>query len=351
MNKTFCVLPFYSYEISSYTGKNIYCCRLQPGADIELVRQSIKNQSRAPECQTCWKLEDAGLESERQLHNRTLDYYLDTDIERIEQEAIAHGPLTKIVKLATSNVCNGTCVTCGSGASSAWAALENKKIQYQIIPAPVINKLDFESIAQLSFVGGEPMLEKRNFQILQHLRNTGNTGCFVNIVTNGSVKLTSNQKDLLSNFNNLNICLSIDGTGSQFEYMRYPLKWQQMLGSVREFKSISKYVSVSSMISNLNVFYYNNIIDFFEEQSLTYLCKQIEYPSIFSPGNIPLHIKEKFLDSCDRRHSEISSFLSIGLHSDLLWQRFQTEVARQDQLKNIKIQDYMPATAQYLQFT
>lgn len=111
MNNYFCVLPFFSYEISQINSKNIYCCRLKPGTDIKQVQQSILNQQRAPECSTCWKLEDHGNPSERQIHNSAFDYYADRDLELIEQDARAGQYQTKIVKLHTSNLCNGTCVT------------------------------------------------------------------------------------------------------------------------------------------------------------------------------------------------------------------------------------------------
>mgnify|MGYP003704344847 CR=1 FL=1 len=68
---------------------------------------------------------------------------------------------------------------------------------------------------------------------------------------------------IISNFKNLNICVSIDGTGSVFEYLRYPLKWNKLTENLKKFKAITPMVSVSAMISNLNIFfieYLHNII-------------------------------------------------------------------------------------------
>lgn len=346
MNKYFCVLPFYSYENSIGSTENIYCCRLRPGTNIESVRDSIKNKQCAPECQTCWSLESAGLNSERQIHNQTLDYYLDRDLEKIEQDAINIGFQTKIVKLTTSNLCNGTCVTCGSALSSAWAQLENKHIVYQ---TEQFEHLDFSSIAQLGFVGGEPLLEKTNFKILENLLAAGNTDCFISIVTNGSVNLKQHQIDLLKQFKNLNICLSIDGVGPIFEYMRYPLKWPTLLTNIEVFKSITNNISVSAMISNLNILYLTELLDFFHSNNLNYLCKQIEYPVMFSPGNLPANVKQTIIDKNSKYKQQVVGFLNCGvLYTDAMFNNLRNEVVRQDALKNIRIVDFMPEIAVYL---
>jgi len=293
-------------------------------------------------CNTCWKLEDQGLTSERQLHNNTFDFYLDRDLEKIQQDAVAQRNTPQIIKLATSNLCNGTCVTCNSYCSSAWAALENKKINYNKISAAEIEKIDWADIKQLSFVGGEPLLEKLNFEILDRLVKSNNTSCFISIVTNGSCALTPNQIQLLSKFPNLNICLSIDGVGSRFEYMRYPLDWGLLCENLQRFKKLTSNISVSAMVSNLNIFYYSEMIDFFVEQDINYLCKQIEHPGYFAPGNLPNKFKQQVLDNNPRYHDQVNSFLNMGSYDHSLFLRCCNEIRRQDDLKNICISDYLP---------
>jgi sulfatase maturation enzyme AslB (radical SAM superfamily) len=339
MNNYFCVLPFFSYESSSQYTQNIYCCRLPPGTNIQDVQQSIKNKERSPACNTCWKLEDQGLESERKTHNRTFDYYADRDLELIEQDAITNGFTPKIIKLATSNLCNATCITCGAHSSTAWAKLENRPIEYAIADTTAI---DFKDIVQLSFVGGEPLLEKRNFDILKELISFGNTNCFISIVTNGSIELSQQQLSILSQFKNLNICLSIDGTGDQFNYVRWPLKWDQLQYNLDQFKQMTQHISVSCMISNLNVLYYSKLIEFFESNQLKYLCKQIVDPEYFAPGNLPEQFKQQVLKNNRKYHNEVSAFLSYGKE---MFEKFWEEIDRQDQLKGIDIKDYLPELA------
>ncbi len=342
MNNYFCVLPFYSLEIDHRTGKNIYCCRLPADTDIKQVQQSIINQQRSPSCGTCWRLEDRGLPSERQLHNSAFDFYLDRDLEKIEQDAIDNQYRSQIVKLDTSNLCNGMCVTCNSSHSSAWAALENKPIKYNKIATKEIDKINWQDIRQLSFVGGEPLLEKLNFEILNRLLESNNTSCFVSIVTNGSCALSPAQFQLLRKFSNLNICLSIDGVSARFEYMRYPLSWSLLCENLEHFKKITSNISVSAMISNVNVYYYTELIDFFKQNNLNYLCKQVEQPRYFSPGNLPDYFKQQVIDNNPLYGDQVRSFLNMGAFSDALFKKCCEEIQRQDTLKNIDISDYMP---------
>ena len=342
MNNYFCVLPFFSYENQPGSNDNIYCCRLSAGTNIDDVRNSIKNQKKAPNCDTCWQLEDRGLPSERQIHNRAFDYYSNRDLELIEKDAIEHGFVTKIVKLNTSNLCNSTCMTCGPNASTAWAKLKKIPIEYQVMNTSKL-ELDFTSIIQLSFIGGEPLLERQNFDVLERLIVMGNTDCFISIVTNSSIELNSKQLNILSKFKNLNICLSIDGVGPQFEYLRWPLKWAQLEHNLKQFKQIARHVSVSCMISNLNVFYYTELVEFFQLHNLPYLCKQIEYPNYFSPGNLTDEFKKQVLLRNQKYYHEVSGFLNFGRNN--LLDKFWKEIDQQDQLKGICIQDYLPELA------
>lgn len=344
------MLPFFGYEIDiNEPNTNIYCCRIAKGADIEKIKEHIKLKEKAPECKTCWQLEDRELKSERQLHNLSLDYYEDVSIENLELEAITDGYKTKIVKLATSNICNGQCVTCGPSSSSSWASLKNKNINYKQLDIDKLN-LDFKNIKELSFVGGEPFLEKKNFSILEKLLPHNNK-CFINIVTNGSVKLTDNQIYVLKQFENLNLCFSIDGTEKAFEYLRYPIIWDDLISNLDAAREITNNISVSAMISNLSIFYYSEMVDFFQLQKINYLFKPIEHPVIFNPGNLPNKIKQYIINKNYKHQDQVTNFLSLSNLTENSWSLFKSEIEYQDNLKNISINDYIPDLAKLFRDT
>lgn len=340
-SKTFCVLPFYGFENrqAGKADKNIWCCRLTPNTDIEQVRSDALNNRQNAACQTCWDLENQAQVSERQLHNSSLDFYWNRDLSDIEQQAQQGRYSPVVIKLHTSNICNGTCVTCGPALSTAWSQLRGLPVRYQNLNLTQLSHIDWPNIQSLSFVGGEPLLEKTNFDILAHLLSTGNSDCFISIVTNSSMAISSSQLEILSQFKNLNLCLSIDATGSYFEYLRYPLKWSVLEQNLTNFRNITDNISVSCMISNLSIFCYDQTRDWFKEQNLPYLCKQITTPTYFAPGNLPPDVKD-FLLQYTKYPNEVKSFIEMGAHNPLLWQQFKDEIKSQDTMKNISIQNY-----------
>ena len=348
MNNYFCVLPFFSYELGTQATSNIYCCRLAANTDILSVRNSMMLGQRAAECTACWSLEDAGLESERQIHNRTFDWLLDRDLETIESQVKQGNFSTQIVKLATSNLCNGQCIICSSDASSSWAQLRPSKKTYQILPQHSYSNIDWSQVRQLTFLGGEPLLEKKNFQILETLISLKNTSCLISFITNGSVELSLHQKNILANFSNLNFCISIDGIEKNFEYLRFPLRWDTLLANIAFMKTISTNISVSATVTNLSIFDYANLIDFFLEQKLPYICKPIENPAVFSPSNWPHDIRELILSRNQKYHDQVRHFLWSKNFSAALYQDFLLEVDNQDFLKKIQIKDFMPEVAEIL---
>jgi hypothetical protein len=171
MNDYFCVLPFFGYEFTASSGT--HCCLLPKNYNIESIKNDMLSGKRSPFCSACWNLEDAGLISDRKIKNSALDFYLDRDIKFIEEDAKQGKYKTIMVKNATSNTCNSTCVTCNSGPSSAWAPLEKK---LGLKPAPALSmtteqidkNLNFSDLVMLNFVGGEPLYENSIFTYLKN---------------------------------------------------------------------------------------------------------------------------------------------------------------------------------------
>jgi len=340
MNNYFCVLPFYSQEINGLSSKSTPCCLLPIDADLNTLKQEMLNGQRPSACQKCWDIEDQGRKSDRQIKNEAFDYYANKDIITIEEECQQGHHSTQIVKLYTSNLCNSTCVTCGSSASSAWATLRKQKT-FQIISNDALDPIDYKNLKMLSFVGGEPLLEKKNFYVLEKLLEHNNSDCFISFVTNSSVSLNDNQKNILSKFKKVNICLSIDGIESRFEYMRYPLGWNLLLENLEFFRSLNFNISASYVISNINAIYYQETIDWFKKEKILHNHIVVSYPSYFSPQHLPFEIKKKL-------NNPLIPQVTNELDNVKFDEAIQ-ELKTQDYLKKINIKDYMPEFFEIIQ--
>ena len=332
--QNFCVLPFFAYETDGQSLHNIYCCRWPKGTDVDEVRQHIQANKKHDACTSCWKVEDAQDISERMMHNRTMDYLLDTDIDELANQACQGKHSIKMLKLYTSNICNGLCVTCGPEASTAWQKLESNILTYEKLTT--IPDVDYARLKYLSLVGGEPLLEKRNWDILEKLKSLGNTDIFVTIVTNGTVNINKHNKKILESFSRLNFCFSIDGLEDCYQYLRFPASWNDLEKNVRSYREITDNISVSTMISNINVFQVAAMKEWFVKQSLPYLMKPIEAPIHFAPWNLPDHLK--YLAS-ELSQGQSDIYTRMGRCTS--WQECQKEIVRQDRLKNISIVNFL----------
>lgn len=344
---TFCVLPWFGRE-KDWRELDTHCCLLPKKYDIKKIQKEMLAGQRPAECQKCWNLEDQGLTSDRQLKNSALDWYWNRDLQFIKQDAAAGVEKILMLKLLTSYTCNATCVSCNSGFSSSWSKLDRKIDKtipirkYRFIDLEKIFKeVDFSELKTLTLLGGEPLYEKKNFLILEKLLELGNKNCFISMVTNGSVALSSDYKKILSKFKNLNFCLSIDGTESAFEYVRYPLKWDVLEKNLSFFRDLTDLVSANYTLSNLNVLYHNRTVEWFRSQNMMYANNPIYRPAWLQPRALPISAKEHLKSVLN----ETDYATYIGEHTttdDDNFQEFCRQISTQDQAKGIRLRDYLP---------
>lgn len=345
---TFCVLPFYAIEFPSKTS----CCLLQSYESISEIKQKMLDGQRPQSCSKCWRLEDHGIKSDRQIKNETLDYYSDTDLEQLIQQSKQGKNRIVHYKIDTSNTCNAACVTCSGYFSSTWNKLNQKNNlpqnkNWKILPDQTAAWIDFTHARSISFRGGESFLSDTNFYILEQLILHKNTDCFVNFVTNGSFSLSKKQKHILSHFSNINFCFSIDGIGLVFEYLRWPLKWNTIENNILWCRANNIEVSVSYTLSNLNLLYHNETTQWFEKNNLNYLINPVYSPGHFRPQSLSAKVKKSLIDRCGIK---VENWLSHTSEDDTLFEKLKIEIAKQDKMKNIAIKDYLPELAALLKW-
>lgn len=351
---TFCVLPWFGKEIR-WDQKETHCCLLPKSYDVKKIQFEMLNGQKPVECNKCWQLEDNGLQSDRQLKNSALDFYWDRDLAFIKQDAESGVEKTLMLKLLTSFTCNATCVSCNSGSSSSWAQLDRRIDSdipiRQYTPVNIkdlTNRIDFKELKMLSLIGGEPLYEKKNFELLEYLIGIGNTDVFLSLVTNGSVELTDRQKNILSQFKKVNFCLSIDGIGPVFEYLRFPLLWSDLVNNLKFFREVTDNISVNYTLSNLNVLYHNQTVEWFNKEKLPYANNPVYAPAWLQPKSLPVSVKQLL----KQQLSDIDYQTYIGEHHtqehQTNFEKLLIETAKQDRAKHIELKTYLPELHQLL---
>jgi len=327
--KNFCVMPWYSSEVNLATGTESVCCWIQEDISRQDLQHKFLSGQTPDECRECWRCENTGVESRRQMENRFLDFKMDQDIESIAQQAMRGASQINMYQLFLGSTCNSACATCGPNASSLWRSLlkntvsirqENQEIHRNF--EQFAQGVDWKQAQRFNLVGGEPLLIQQSFRVLEKLLEAGNTRCRVSFVTNGSVAPNEQQIALLKNFSDISCCVSIDGIGTAFEYIRYPLRWDTLVNNLAIYRKIFSEVVVNVTVSNLNYHIKEDIVSWLGSQQLRHFETYVTDPPWFNCEVVPGHE---------------------------LWSKFVEEITMQDSLKQINIQDYLPDVARLIQ--
>jgi hypothetical protein len=335
---TFCVLPWYSVELPG----NTPCCLLPKNTDVAQLKNDLLAGIKSEACSKCWNIESTINLSRRQLENQFLDYKLNRDLDKIRNDCQDNKNKAMLYQLNTSNLCNQACVSCNSGASTKWADLNRKNnlptIKHHGLDMLALD-IDYQHCRRMSLLGGEPLFDPKTFEILQNLVDYDNTDCFVTMVTNGSIRLNQTQVELLKKFTDLNICISIDGIDSVFEYMRWPGKWDNLVTNLNHYLDITPNISVSYTISALNALYYDQTVAWFKQNNLRYNHNIVDNPQWLSVRHMPVEFKKLL-----KHHDFFKQWCNIDGNETSI-ATFTDNIMHQDQLKKISIRDYMPIVA------
>ena len=335
---SFCVLPFYGREHPAGTA----CCLLPKNHDLKKIQADMLNGVRPDSCAKCWNLEDLGIKSDRNLKNETVDFYLDKNIQDLFGDCKHARHRVIHYKIDASNTCNAACVTCNSESSSAWGLLQKKNKQrysrtWNISLDKIDQNIDYNTAKMIIFRGGEPLLSKTNFHILEQLIKADNINCFISFQTNGSITPTAKQEQILTHFKNLSFSFSIDGVGPVFEYLRYPLKWKDLEKNIAWCHQRNIMVSANYTVSNLNVFYHQQTISWFRQNNINYQLNLVYDPAWFRPSALPGWIKNQTDFNFIHQHDDDENYAV-----------FRSKIAEQDAWKNISLREYLPELADLL---
>ena len=167
--------------------------------------------------------------------------------------------------LKLGNTCNLQCAICDPYASSKWAAFyrETGRGTWQNQKWP--DKDEFwdslseiaPTIKKIELSGGEPFLIKKQKILIDFLVNNGYAkDVDITWITN----TTQYPEDIISKFTEfkyVRIMLSIDNTHEQFEFQRYPAKWDTSYETILKYKKLNDdgiiNLGISHTIGLLNV--------------------------------------------------------------------------------------------------
>jgi radical SAM protein with 4Fe4S-binding SPASM domain len=265
------------------------------------IRSELLSGVQSAGCEKCWRHEAEGLQSNRQWHigKNSHDFYSSwyDDLK------------VRSLDLKPGNVCNFKCRVCNPTSSSLVAEEVRQSQRQRGIAIPVVGdrwegynefmwaELDrlIPDVENLDFYGGEPFLLKELKTFLRSaVANGHSTHIRLHFNTNGSI-YPADLIDTLQKFREVDVCLSIDNTGKQFELERGG-SWELVEENILQFKALTVdptfKVSVFPTVNIQNIYYLDRLYAWANEHDIMITLNFLDDPDYLSIDSMTSAAKE-----------------------------------------------------------
>jgi len=397
-SKIFCMMPWVHMHAFP-DGRAYPCCfadywhpvgdlREKPMNEIwnddgyKNLRVNMLNEIKSKECKTCYEREQHGGFSLRNDANKTYGHHIG-EVAQTNDDGVHPEFKIRYWDVRFSNLCNFSCRSCGPIFSSNWyndhVKLYNRKpdvlgremarVEYtagnedammeQMLP-------HIPHLEQVYFAGGEPLIMKEHYFLLEKLIEYGKTDIRIQYNTNFS-ELRFKDKhvfDYWKHFKNVSVGASLDASGARAELMRKGTDWKQTIANrekmIREVPHVDFYVS--STVSAMNVLH---VLDFHKEwtelgliQAKDWNINMCQSPDWYRTDILPRKFKNEVVipayhkhlawlkpqDTLQRATNGYESMLNFITAQDLdhLLPRFREEIEKLDNVRNENFWETFP---------
>ena len=350
-NKTFCMAPWTHTYLSPQTERRMCCASRELAQSfkqyidtsneakeykpltlrehwnsdhMKSVRLRMMAGEELPECEVCdHKLLNTNVY--RSYWNQLFKHKIDEAFDSTDETGATTMP-TISFDYRFNNLCNFKCRMCGDMLSSSWEAESRKhktwnkesqpwmasplreqitKFQDTQVVQEFVEAIETKTIKEIYWCGGEPLLWDMHWKAMRRIIELGFAKeVYVRYNTNLSRTSFKETKlfDLLPEFQDWQICSSLDGTGEVGEYIRDGLDYQQWLENFKEGLLIAKTaremrldftITMPGLLELKNMFDLSRELD---TEILTKVMFTFSDDEIFSPLSLPKALLHKILD-------------------------------------------------------
>ncbi len=357
MNKnTFCIYPFTALALKHFNNKGELesfwpCCMMGNPVDgkwepnrlgvegvngmtpeemfnhprMKLLRENLLNGVKDSACEVCWKNEERGMQSFRQVSIAN-EFMITPEVI----QDVINTPRVEEIDISVTNLCNLRCRMCAPSLSNSLVIDDkyfeknnmldevvevtgwwnNNSYAYKIEESPtwewLLNNTGKLKIVKMS--GGEPFYNKNVIRFIDKcIENDSAKELTLSFRTNGTM-FTAEIVDKLSKFKNNLHDISVDGHGTAYEYIRFPGKFDDLEKNIRLYKSrISAPIRLIYIVSIHNVM---NIPDFITWARGLDSGTDIRFTQIYS-NERGVALKHLSVELLNKAKNQILPFLDI----------------------------------------
>jgi radical SAM protein with 4Fe4S-binding SPASM domain len=341
-SKTFCMLPW--MHMHAFPDGRAYPCCLSdywhPVGDLrkntmeevwnqdayKTMRTNMLSGKECKECTKCYEQEQHGAFSMRNDSNRNYGHHI-AEAEQTNADGSVDDFKIRYWDVRFSNLCNFSCRSCGPIFSSNWyndhVKLYGKKpdvlgrdmarVEYTAGDEnAMLEQMEqhIPYLEQVYFAGGEPLIMKEHYYLLEKLIEYGKTDVRIQYNTNFSEMRFKDKHvyDYWKEFKNVSVGASLDAMGPQAELMRKGTKWEQTVENRFQMMAKVPHVDfyVSSTISAMNVLH---VLDFHKEWTKMGLITAKDWninicqsPEWYRPDIFPQWFKDEVITPAYEKH-------------------------------------------------
>lgn len=297
-SKSFCMLPW--MHMHAFPDGRAYPCCLadywKPVGDLrkhtmeevwnqaayKTMRVNMLEDKPCTECTKCYEQEENGFFSMRYDSNRNYGHHI-AEVDNTLSDGTHPEFKIRYWDVRFSNLCNFSCRSCGPIFSSNWyndhVKLYGKKpdvLGRDMLRVEYTSGNEDDMMAQMMphiphleqvyFAGGEPLIMKEHYFMLEKLIEHNKTDIRIQYNTNFS-ELRFKDKhvfDYWKHFKNVSVGASLDASGSRAELMRKGTDWNQTVENrqrmMQEVPHVDFYVSATVSVMNIL-----HVLDFHRE--------------------------------------------------------------------------------------
>ena len=265
----------------------------QNGSHIVNVRKNIQQGVPVSGCNRCYDADNKNQTSFRTRKNFQSAIYEGNYFHHSLMQSPARpimqkthlNELPKNITVAFSNLCNSRCRMCNEEVSHLIAIDQGSKnplIQLNSHQIDQIHELidKNDNLFYVEITGGEPFLQQEVLQFLNRMVSNQQQHVRVNIHTNGTIW---NQEliDVLSNFSNLWLAISIETMHESNNYIRLGSDIDQVRQIIANFRSLlprAKEIYLHCTPQALSVMYIDTLFDYCIKHKINLIGNPLYFP-------------------------------------------------------------------------
>ena len=246
------------------------------GPEMRQLRLNMLQDKKSPECRRCYELEENGMWTLRNSSNENFKHH-QSKVEETSDDGSAGDVNMAYMDIRFSNLCNLKCRSCGPQFSSSW--FEDHKATHGDPGHPKIlqvrddmlsfmDELDplLASVERVYWAGGEPLITKEHYDILDKWIAMGKRDVKMDYTTNFTQMYYKRKTafEYWNSFEHVRVAASLDANHARGEYLRKNMVWPQVVQNRRDMieQCPHVYFEITPTVSVYNVL---NLPDFHKE--------------------------------------------------------------------------------------